>query len=548
MKAILILFASFICLSLSAQNYFERYSFTRQDSLRGYLNENRTCYDVLHYDLSFSPDFKTKSITGTVVIEFLSTRTLDSLQVDLFEQFKISSVQLTYKNNPFSNCAIRQVGNARIVEFGKQLPADDTFKLHIDYFGEPNRAIRPPWDGGFIWPSGKAQSLAVACQGHGASSWWPCKDHPSDEPEKGMNISITTLKELDAISNGQLVSEVGKGSKVTRTWRVSYPINNYNVTFYIGNYDEVILDTFDNRVPLSYYVLQGNRKEADEHFAQVHDMLRAFEHYFGPYPFSKDGFKLVEAPYWGMEHQSAIAYGNHFKNNNYGFDYIIVHESGHEWWGNHVSMSDNADMWIHESFTTYSEALFMEYHHGYEEALAYLQMQRHSIMNQVPIRGPFHVNFNSWPGADMYYKGSWMLHTLRCHLNNDEKWFACIKAIQSEFSLQQINSTNLISFMSQQLNQDLESFFAQYLDHPTIPILEYEIISLKGKTHIRYRLIADINGLELSIPVKLGLSSTRIQANQNWQKLDLGRVKAKKVKFIVSDVLVDVKKLQSVDD
>ncbi|MCR6637662.1 MAG: M1 family metallopeptidase [Sporocytophaga sp.] len=388
--------------------------------------------------------------------------------------------------------------------------------------------------------------VGVACEGDGASLWWPCKDHPSDEADS-VQMAFSVPKGLKCISNGNLEKEVIGKDFSTYVWKVHYPINNYNVTLNIGNYAEVkdeYVRPDNSSLDLRYYVLQFNKEKAREYFQQVKPMLKCFEHYFSKYPFPKDGYAIVETPYLGMEHQSAISYGNKFRKNMLGYDYIVIHESAHEWWGNNVTACDHGDLWIQESFTTYAEALFIECIYDYNTSVNYLLRQRNYIKNNEPVKGPSNVNYHYWKDSDMYYKGSWMLHTLRAVIDNDSLWFSILKDIQDQFSQKQICSDELINFISQKGMINLQPFFNQYLLHTDIPVFKYKIEKKKGKYYLIYKL--DAFEKDLALPIKIKSkngNSIKIIAEDTVKKIEIEENSIEDFKIPTDLYYISVEKL-----
>ncbi len=456
-------------------------SFGRADSLRGSLTACRTSYDVGHYDLEVN--FETLTgvtekdgklsfpIQGRVgmLVRHLSTERC--LQVDLQPHVHIDSIIFQGKKLSFTS-----EGSAHFVQWPELPKAGSVSVFQVYYSGHLLIAKKAPWDGGFVFEKDKNGKpwVGVACEGLGASSWWPCKDHLSDEPDSmRMTYSIPAGLGVRVVGNGKLIQFDSKDEKDTYVFSVQNKINSYNVTVNIADY-ETVTDTVHTAASgvqsLTYEVLRGNAAQAKAHFAQARQMHHCFERVFGPYAFWEDGFKVVETPYWGMEHQSAIAYGNGFKNNRWGFDFILVHESGHEWWGNSVSVADHADMWIHEGFTTYSETLLMECKEGLGRAAEYLQSQRAMIANKRPMVGPLGVNYQQ-KDNDVYYKGAWMLHTLRMSLYNDALFFDLLRLCYKQFYLQEINSSAMIDFWCNQLGEKYRPFFQTYLYQAEIPLL-----------------------------------------------------------------------------
>ncbi len=458
-------------------------NFTRQDKLRGAITPEREWWDLQHYDLSVAVMPKTKSIEGSNKIDFTVLKPGKRMQIDLQEPLEIRRVLFEG-----SELLFEREGNVYWVDFEEELEAGSEQAVTVFYGGEPVESKRPPWSGGVTWNKDEKGNdfIATTCQGIGASIWWPCKDHGYDEPDTGMDIRITVPSNLVAVSNGRLEETTVNEEDKTKTfhWNVTQPINNYCVNANIGNYVN-FKDSFDGEngeLDLDYWVLEHQRDKAIEHFKEVPRTIKAFEHWFGPYPFYEDSFKIVVVPYLGMEHQSSVTYGNGFQNGYRGtdlsatgvgmkFDFIIVHESGHEWFGNNISMIDAADMWIHESFTNYSENLFVEYHFTKEEGHDYVIGCRKRIQNDIPIIGVYGVN-NEGSG-DMYYKGGNMLHTLRHMIDNDEKWREILRGLNKDFWHQTVTTEQVENYISEQAGMDFEAFFTQYLRSTKIPVLAY---------------------------------------------------------------------------
>lgn len=459
-----------LCLGLCYVAQAQHPNFSRADSLRGGLNPQRICFNVLHYtlDLRVLPD--EKRLQGSNTIRFEMTQPSQEIQLDLFANMEIQSIAWKGKRLSF-----RREANAVFVSFPNLLKPKEIHELMVTYQGQPRAAVRPPWDGGFSWTKDRLGRpwITVSCEGLGASAWWPCKDHPSDEPEQGVDVWVEVPKGLSAVSNGQFLGSSTQGNWSKSHWRVSYPINLYNVSLNIAHYQhwsEELWQYNGEKLALNYYVLDYNQEKARAHFQQSREMLLIFEKYFGPYPFPKDGYALVETDYWGMEHQSAVAYGNHYQNNAYGFDFIIIHESAHEWFGNSISCSDHADLWIHEALATYAEAIYLEEKRGKEVALQYLNGQKKQIRNQYPIVGPKGVNYQH-PDSDMYFKGSWMFHTLRQSVQNDAKWFACLKKFCQTFYHKNTHTDEVLAFFKAELGPEVMPIFERFLFKKENPFL-----------------------------------------------------------------------------
>ncbi len=491
-------------------------TFTHADTLRGSLRPERTSFDVKHYNLSVNVDIPNRSIQGSNEISFLIVEPTKRIQLDLFANMEIDQISDAGQHLKYT-----RDGNAIFIEFPKVLNKGLTKKILIAYHGKPRAAVRPPWDGGFSWtkdPEGNPW-VTVSCEGLGASVWWPCKDHPADEPESA-DIHVEVPSELMAVSNGNLVSKIKKGNNTQWNWHVSYPINTYNISLNIAKYahwSEQLTQLNGKVLNLDYYVLEKNLEKAKAHFQQSREMLLIFEKYFGPYPFPKDGYCLVETDYWGMEHQSAVAYGNHYKNNPFGFDFIIIHESAHEWFGNSISCSDHADLWIHEATGTYAEAVYLEEKMGKEMMQKYINGQKDRIQGKYPIVGPYHVNYQS-PDSDMYFKGTWMFHTLRSVINNDEKWFKTLKSFCLDFYHKNTNTEEVVNYFDSKLGGSTKNILNYYLFQTEFPTLQYKFEN--GMLAYRWKNVPS----EVMLPIDLIIQRSkkvRIQPSDNWQEIKI---------------------------
>ena len=547
-------YTSLIFLSLIFSLSALSQEFTYSDSLRGNLSEFRSCYDVYYYDLDITvDDYQQKIINSYNNIHIKALSDFQTIQIDLFENLKIHSIQFEHKKLEF-----QRIYNAVFINFPRKINENEKISFKVLYSGKPRVAVNPPWDGGFSWEKDNNGNpwVGVSCQGLGASSWWPCKDHQSDEPDS-MKITSTVRYPLQVISNGKkksdktFFSEELQSKANKSSWYVSYPINNYNVTLCIGDYkyfNDIHINNFDT-LELDYYVLKYNYNKARDHFQQVNPMLECFEKYFGPYPFYKDGYTLIETPYLGMEHQSAIAYGNNYLPGYNGnkqfiaeldFDYIIVHETGHEWWGNSITTNDIADMWIHEGFCTYSEVLYVECIYGYDIMLKYVNNQKRSVRNDKPIIGPYNVNKKG--SNDMYQKGSLMLHTLRSLIHNDSLWFSIIKGISEEFKYKIVDGIEIINYINEKVDLDLYYFFKQYLNNADIPIFEYKIQKNGRGSTLLYRWNA-INDFNMNIKVNIGQKDLWLSPNSEWKEYGLGNNDIKSFKVRDDLFYVNVKKI-----
>ena len=526
-KQLLILCIAFASItSINAQGLLSKSNvvFTRQDSLRGSITKERAWWDVKYYHLNIKVNPSDSTITGSNTIRYKVIDEYNRMQIDLqnpMEIYKViqDGVALQFKRE----------GNAFFIELIASQKVGLTKELTVFYGGKPKIAVNPPWDGGITWKkdtNGKS-FIASSCQGLGASVWWPNKDHMYDEVDN-MLISVNVPKNLTDVSNGRLqsVKQQKDGTK-TYNWYVSNPINNYGVNINIGDYI-----TFSEKfkgekgdLDCTYYVLRDNLTKAKKHFQDVPRMLKAFEHWFGPYPFYEDSYKLVETPYLGMEHQSSVTYGNKFQNGYLGrdlsgtgwglkFDFIIIHESGHEWFANNITYKDIADMWIHESFTNYSESLFVEYYYGKDAGAEYVRGTRKGIKNDNPIIGNYDVN-NEGSG-DMYPKGGNMLHTLRQIVNDDEKWRGILRGLNSTFYHQTVTTKQIEDYLSQQVGIDLNPFFNQYLRDTRIPTLEY--FFKEGK--LGYRWTNCVLGFNMPVKVTLDGKEKSLNPTTEWNRIE----------------------------
>ena len=481
---------SFLCsISIFAQPLINE-----SDTLRGSLNENRDWFDIKRYVIDVTPNYEAKSIVGVVSWKAIAVKPSKQIQIDLQTPLEIDSI-LLWPNTKESSTPIRlqfsRTNNIALAQIVKQIPKGQAFGLTIFYHGVPKEAIRPPWDGGWIWKKDANGQpwMSVACQGLGASVWYPCKDHQSDEPEEGAQLTIQVPKDKNiiAIGNGRKVAEtnmVNINNNNRFSWQVTNPINSYNIIPYIGDYVgwKETYKGLKGKLDLSYWVLRSDSAKAVEQFKQVPKMLEALEYWFGPYPFYEDGFQMVQSPHLGMEHQSAIAYGNQFKNGYLGrdlsgtgwglkWDFIIVHESGHEWFANNITTKDIADMWVHEGFTNYSETLFTEYFYGKKAGDEYNYGIRRNIKNDIPIIGPYGVNQEG--SGDMYAKGANLIHTIRHAIDNDSLFRNILMGLNTQFYHQTVTTAQVENYISLRAGFGFQKVFDQYLRTTQIPVLNY---------------------------------------------------------------------------
>jgi aminopeptidase N len=522
------------CLTIQVYGQKKNLEFCHADSLRGVLDSNRASYDVLRYNITIEPDFKTKTIAGTSQITFRWINRLDVFRFDLDTNLAITSIKFHGKSYSY-----KRSGAAVFVVLSKVLrTTEKQHTVEISYTGKPHISLKAPWEGGMVWDTlaGKPW-MGTTCEGEGASLWYACKDHLSDKADV-TDITIITPADLMGVSNGNLISyKMLANGKKSWHWRCSYPAPNYSIAVYVGNYEHVrptnifvlfppkiskqantdeegnispIIETRRN-LAIDYYVLKGNKEKALAHFKQVKPMLAAFEHYLESYPFWKDGYALVETPYWGMEHQSAIAYGNHYKNNAYGFDFIIVHESGHEYFGNAVSAADHANLFIQESFCTYMETLYLEFTQGKQVSLRWLGEERAKVKNQHPMAGPEGVNFQNFLDNDAYYKGACMLHTFRTMVG-DSLFFSVFKDYYSKNKYKSILLDDYARTFTEPLGASVDSLSELYLHQSGLPNLDYFVD--ESGLYMRIHEAAD---QELLVPIIAGNEIMTVKLNQKWK-------------------------------
>ena len=505
------IFLLFFLLNTYVQSRAQKYS--AQDTLRGSITPERIWWDLVYYDLDVTVQPKVKSIRGTNTIHYKVVSPNNIMQIDLQPPMKlIKAVQDEVE------LSINQNGNAHFIQLEKKQNRKKIEQIVLHFEGQPKEAINAPWDGGFSWKKDYNGNdfIATSCQGIGASVWWPNKDHMYDEVDS-LQMKITVPKHLKAVGNGRLRAVTKNEKTASYTWFVSNPINNYGVNINIGDYVD-FSETYNGEkgnLDMHYFVLKDNLSKAKKQFLDAPKMMKAFEYWFGPYPFYEDSYKLVEVPYLGMEHQSSVTYGNRYMDGYLGrdlsgtgwglkFDFIIIHESGHEWFANNVTNKDIADMWIHEGFTAYSENLFLDYYYGKEASSEYVIGTRKRIRNDRPIIGNYNVNAEG--SSDMYYKGANMIHMLRQFTKNDEKWRGILRKMNAKFHHQTVTTQQIESFLSDEIDLDLHSFFNQYLRDVRIPTLEYNI----DKNILHYRWTNVVEGFKMPI---------EFESNKQWQWL-----------------------------
>jgi aminopeptidase N len=516
MKNLLFIFAVlFISLTTSAQE-----TFTEADKLRGSITQERAWWDLQHYKIEVEvlPEKKTLKGTNTITYKVLASKKI--MQIDLQEPMKIDKVSQNGKS-----LKVERIGSVHYIRLLRKQKINTENILVIEFSGSPTEALNAPWDGGLVWQkdiNGK-HFIASANQGIGASVWWPVKDHPADEPDKGVALYITAPKDLVAVGNGRLINQIVHKNTKTWHWQVTNPINSYGVNINVGDYVH-FSETFEGlngALEMSYWVLRDHLEKAKKQFKQAPKMMRAFEYWFGPYPFYEDSFKLVEVPYLGMEHQSSVTYGNNYENGYLGrdlsgtgwgllFDFIIIHEAGHEWFANNITNKDVADMWIHEGFTAYSENLYLNYHFSKKASSEYVIGTKKSIQNDRPIIGTY--NKNNRGSNDIYYKGANILHTIRQLIEDDEKWRTILQGLNKVFYHQTVTSKQVEEYISEKSGIDLTQFWEQYLRTTLIPKLEYNYNGNK----LKYRYVDIIADFDMPVQIVINGETYWIQPTADW--------------------------------
>jgi len=524
-------------IQLTAQKY------NIQDSLRGSITKERIWWDLKYYNLEVNINPALKEISGKNIIHYEVTDGSKKMQIDLQPPMKLTKA---IQDGKLLNISHNE--NVHYIDLIKNQELNKIESIELHFEGKPREAINPPWDGGFSWKKdiNGIDFIATSCQGLGASVWWPNKDHMYDEVDS-MKIKVNVPKHLVAVSNGRLINFSKNENTSSFTWSISNPINNYGVNINIGNYIN-FSDYYDGEkglLQMEFYVLKHNLEKAKIHFKEARKMMKAFEYWFGPYPFYEDTYKLVEVPYLGMEHQSSVTYGNKFKNGYLGsdlsgtgwglkFDFIIVHESGHEWFANSITNKDAADMWIHEGFTSYAENLFLDYHYGKRASADYVIGTRKRIKNDKAIIGDYNVNNTG--SSDMYYKAANLIHMLRQLTDDDSKWRMILRKLNNNFFHKVVTTHEIEKFLSDEIGLDLKPLFNQYLRDTRIPVFEYKI--LEGKMYYRWTNV--VKNFKMPIEIIIDNSKNWFYPTESWkisnlnfQKIDIDKdyyVKSKNIK------------------
>ena len=511
------------CTSLLNKSTFEVPKLSEKNRLLGALLPERICYDVQHYDINIDIDVERKYLKGYVDFDAIAVNDFNLLQIDLAKSMQLNKVE--YKSKKLNT---RRKEDAVYIDFPKVSEGEE-FTFRVYYEGKPQEAKNPPWDGGFVWEKDEMgrDYVSVACEGDGCGLWWPLKDHISDEPDLGAKMTFTVPEDLMCVSNGRLLDSIPNNNegKSTYVWEVTNPINNYNISVQLGNYVSLV-DTVHRSngkiETLNHYVLDYHKEVASTVFPQARKVIRFFEKNFGDYQFWEDGYKLVEVSYLGMEHQSAVTYGNVW--NNWGGDHrswtkdyygiidgLLFHETAHEWWGNSITAKDPAHVWIHEGMAVYSEAMFIEQELGYNVMLDFMLRKRNGIQNKIPIVGP--ENENYWAFGDSYNKGAWVMHTLRHVINDDLIWWETLKDFAVENAKSNVNTQDFISHVESEIKINLKYFFDQYFYDHRVPILEY----YQEKENLYYKWTDTVNNFSMPIDVEVNGTEKRIYPTKELQ-------------------------------
>jgi len=506
------------------QFFEQNKTFTKEDTLKGSNTQFRNFWDVKKYDLSVEPDFEQKSIKGNNKISFEILKDIKNpvFQIDLQQPMKADKIKCSFPT--IGN--FKREGDFIFISANTSFKKGEKYTIDVVYSGNPVIAKNAPWDGGWIFKNDEKGNpwISVADEGIGASVWLPTKDIWSDEPDSGIVMKIITPKDLVGVGNGRLINQKTENNKNIFTWEVKNPINAYSIIPSIGKYVN-FKDSYEGekgKLDLDYWVLDYNLDKAKKQFQQVKPMLKSFEYWFGPYPFYEDSYKLVESPHLGMEHQSNVAYGNGYQNGYLGrdlsetgvglqWDFIIIHESGHEWFANSITAKDQADMWIHEAFTNYSEVLFSESYIHKKAGDLYAQGIQNNILNDVPIIGKYGVR-NEGSG-DMYAKGASMVHTMRQIINDDVKFRQILRGLNKDFYHQTVTTEQVEKYISEKAGFDFSTVFNQYLRTVDIPVLEYS----QNGNELKYRYTNAVKNLNL--PIRF--ADKIISPTESWQSLKL---------------------------
>ena len=497
---------------------------TERNRLLGDLLPERTCYDVKHYMINMDIDVKKKYIKGFVDITATATDDFTRLQVDLARKMRLNGVYFLDQK-----LKTTRKEDAVFVEFPR-VTEGENITFRVEYEGKPLEAKNPPWDGGFVWEKDKKGRpyVSIACEGDGAGLWWPLKDHIADEPDDGATMTFTVPEELFCVSNGRLLDVTAnkKNKTKTYTWTVNNPINNYNISVQLGHYVS-IQDTINRNggvETLNYYVLDYHEEVATNHFKQSKDIIRFFEKYFGDFQWWDDGYKLVEVSYLGMEHQSAVTYGNNWDNwrgtrswtsKYYGIvDGLLFHETAHEWWGNSITASDPAHMWIHEGMAVYSEAMYIEDKLGYNVMVDFLLDKRKGIRNKLPVVGP--INSNYWAFGDSYVKGAWIMHTLRHVIDDDDLWFDILKSFAVKNAKSHVSTEDFLNHVIYKTRYNFQLIFYQYFYTHKPPVFEY----YQDGNKFFYRWDA-VSGFDMPIDINLNGVELRIKPKKDINHIDI---------------------------
>ena len=485
----------------------------------GKLKPEQAIMDVRHYTIALNLDFKQRTIDGSATIDVIMAQPTHVLLFDLLDSLNISQVLVNNKKQPFEykNNLIR-------INLANELPAGKA-SVKVIYGGKPHVARRPPWDDGFIWSRDSTghQWMAITAEGTGGKLYFPCKDHPSDEPNEGVDLIITVPKDLIVAGPGLLQKVTKHGETATFHWKTNYSINNYSILFNVGDFAVVSrkYTTIDGHVtPLQFYVLKEHLSKAEHHLDIFEKTIHEQEKYFGEYPWAKEKIAICETPHLGMEHQTMNAYGNKFQYTKVGgtdYDGLMHHEFGHEWWGNKVTAKDWADYWIHEGICTYGDALYIREFEGKDAYVKFFKRSALSFDNKVPIIIGKDIDEEAAYNGDIYGKGAFFMHTI-CYIMTDSLFFPALKKFVTspQYTYDNlVNTDDVEQFFSKESEKDLKPLFDLYLR--SVNKLE---VHIKQQPRDKYLIQLDNISIPLPIDVTTDAGTKRMMVDGKGIRVD----------------------------
>ena len=466
----------------------------------GKLRPEQAIMDIRHYTIALNIDIAQKSIDGYTIIDLILSQPSAVLVFNLMNELTVKEIAVNGKKSDF-----KQADNLITISPTATLTAGKV-SVKIAYAGKPHIATRPPWEDGFTWTTDSTGHpwVAITAAGTGGKLYFPCKDHPSDEPNEGVDLNITVPKDLVVAGPGLLQKITRQKNTATYYWKTNYTINNYSILFNVGDY-EVVTKTYTtingNKVPMQFYVLKEHASKAAHHLDVLETMVRVKEKYFGEYPWAKEKIGIAETPHLGMEHQSMNAYGNHFKYTKVGgqdFDWLMNHEFGHEWWANKVTAKDWADYWIHEGIGSYGDVLYTREVEGEEAYIKHFKQSIFGIANQKPVVMGSDLDEETAYHGDIYGKGAFFMHTLR-YVIGDTIFFPTLKQLSTDpqYTYNNLVNTNDVeALFSKNSHLNLKPLFDLYLR--TIQKLEIHVTAMKGNA---YKI--QLNNIDMDLPLDI---------------------------------------------